>query len=280
MPIVLAGASLSVVCQSVGCLFGIQALSVDRWIFASDCWSRPHSVHLTVLNKGGDFLEHVQSRPWLIRMYGKHERVSNWRHLVEFPNLLLELCFLQGHHHPLFRAQGAHDWRHAAWLLANACLTVGQRQVNYYSDEHHNNCTVITKYAKIVLLSLDTMKNTHAYTTIKTISAWHSLSRPGRPLFLASTVSTLHRNAHIWNASHPLLVTYDCWVTVYSPSMEAKKKSRKYIVDSGTRTCCTCEYWYAVANCAISSIVPQWVVPFSRQMPINLNFKPQLVLRI
>ena len=41
-------------------------------------------------------------------------------------------------------------------------------------------------------------------------------------LFLASTVSALHRNAHIWNASHPLLVTYYCWVTVYSPSMEAK----------------------------------------------------------
>ena len=29
-------------------------------------------------------------------------------------------------------------------------------------------------------------------------------------LFLASTVSALHRNAHIWNASHPLLVTYYC----------------------------------------------------------------------
>jgi len=42
-------------------------------------------------------------------------------------------------------------------------------------------------------------------------------------LFLASTVSALHRNAHIWNASHPLLVTYYCRVTVYSPSMEAKK---------------------------------------------------------
>ena len=34
-------------------------------------------------------------------------------------------------------------------------------------------------------------------------------------LFLASTVSALHRNAHIWNASHPLLVTYYCRVTVY-----------------------------------------------------------------
>jgi len=31
-----------------------------------------------------------------------------------------------------------------------------------------------------------------------------------QPLFLASTVSALHRNAHIWNASHPLLVTYYC----------------------------------------------------------------------
>ena len=40
-------------------------------------------------------------------------------------------------------------------------------------------------------------------------------------LFLASTVSALHRNAHIWNTSHPLLVTYYCRVTVYSPGMEA-----------------------------------------------------------
>ena len=44
-------------------------------------------------------------------------------------------------------------------------------------------------------------------------------------LFLASTVSALHRNAHIWNASHPLLVTYYCWVTVYSPGMEAKNQT-------------------------------------------------------
>jgi len=45
-----------------------------------------------------------------------------------------------------------------------------------------------------------------------------------KPLFLASTVNAMHRNAHIWNASHPLLVTYYCWVTVHSPSMKAKKK--------------------------------------------------------
>jgi len=56
-----------------------------------------------------------------------------------------------------------------------------------------------------------------------------------KPLFFASTVSALHRNAHIWNASHTLLVTYYCWVTVYSPSMEAKKL-RKYVSESGNRT--------------------------------------------
>jgi len=55
-------------------------------------------------------------------------------------------------------------------------------QINYYSDKHHDNCTVITKYAKIVLLSLDTTKNTHAYTTVKTISARNSLTRQGRHL--------------------------------------------------------------------------------------------------
>ena len=60
----------------------------------------------------------------------------------------------------------------------------------------------------------------------KLYSGWFKISslwgRPG-PLFLASTVSAMHRNAHIWNASHPLVVTYYCWVTVYPPSMKAKK---------------------------------------------------------
>ena len=56
-------------------------------------------------------------------------------------------------------------------------------------------------------------------------------------LFLASTVSAMHRNAHIWNGSHPLLVTYYCWVTVYSPSMKANKtKCQKYMTTSGSRT--------------------------------------------
>jgi len=54
-------------------------------------------------------------------------------------------------------------------------------------------------------------------------------------LFLASTVCAMHRNAHIWNASHPLLVTYYCWVTVYSPSMKAKKKSQNQMTNPGTR---------------------------------------------
>ena len=44
-----------------------------------------------------------------------------------------------------------------------------------------------------------------------------------RLLSLATTVSALHRNARIWNASHPVLVTYYCRVTVYSPGLEAKK---------------------------------------------------------
>ena len=44
------------------------------------------------------------------------------------------------------------------------------------------------------------------------------------PLFLASTVSALHRNAHIWNASHLLLVTYYCWVTVFSLTQHGGQK--------------------------------------------------------
>ena len=36
----------------------------------------------------------------------------------------------------------------------------------------------------------------------------HCQKKSGGSMFLASTVSALHRNAHIWDASHPLLVTY------------------------------------------------------------------------
>jgi len=55
---------------------------------------------------------------------------------------------------------------------------------------------------------------------------WHNPSHSTwlwrTSLFLASTASALHRNAHIWNTSHPLpLFTYYCWVNVYSPGMEA-----------------------------------------------------------
>ena len=57
------------------------------------------------------------------------------------------------------------------------------------------------------------------------------LTSHSHALFLASTVSTLHRNARIWDAPHPphchsLLVTYYYWVTVYSPGTEAKKDFR------------------------------------------------------
>ena len=82
-------------------------------------------------------------------------------------------------------------------------------------------------------------------------------------LFLASTVSALHRNAHIWNASHPLLVTYYCWVTVYSPGMEAKKnkwiiryhrESNLDITDFRRMNCRLCH----------SNSRTQWVVPCQR----------------
>ena len=77
------------------------------------------------------------------------------------------------------------------------------------------------------------------------------------PLFLASTVSALHRNAHIWNASHPLLVTYYCRVTVYSPGMEAKKLTIDICVSfPGFETG---SFWTKTHECtdsAIRTVVP------------------------
>jgi len=55
----------------------------------------------------------------------------------------------------------------------------------------------------------------------------------------------MHRNAHIWNASHHLVVTYYCWVTVYSPSMKAKKPIWPL---AGNRTMNTREREHASVN--------------------------------
>ena len=32
--------------------------------------------------------------------------------------------------------------------------------INYYSNEHHEHCTIVTQYARIILFSLESMKNT------------------------------------------------------------------------------------------------------------------------
>ena len=86
---------------------------------------------------------------------------------------------------------------------------------------------------------------------------WRGISVSGsRSLFLASTVSALHRNAHIWSAPHPLLVNYYCWVTVYSPSTEGKKKvtdrGQIPVIEPGSTNKTT--YWSA--NYAVGTVVP------------------------
>ena len=89
-----------------------------------------------------------------------------------------------------------------------------------------------------------------------------SLNTKPRTLFLASTVSALHRNAHIWNASHPLLVTYYCWVSVYSPGMEATKTDNRNLCGiSGIRTPNTFDQDSRIHRLSQSNSHKQWVVP-------------------
>jgi len=91
-------------------------------------------------------------------------------------------------------------------------------------------------------------------------------------LFLASTVSTLHRNAQIWNACHPLLVTYYYWVTVYSPSMEAKKNKGHSCQPGGIEPGSVRNPDLIVVNCATRTVVPNEL--YSTK---NANvFKPQI----
>ena len=103
------------------------------------------------------------------------------------------------------------------------------------------------------------------------------LGRAVDSLFLASTVSALHRNAHIWNASHPLLVTYYCRVTVYSPGMEAKKLTIEICVPFQAfepRTLST--KIHASTDRANRTVINNGSYHINMSMPIYLNFKSQL----
>ena len=62
----------------------------------------------------------------------------------------------------------------------------------------------------------------------------------------------MHRNAHIWIASHPLLVTYYCWVTVYSPKKKVNNIWRPPGIERTT-------HWLserASVHCAIRETEP------------------------
>ena len=90
-------------------------------------------------------------------------------------------------------------------------------QVDHFQGE--------SQYTLILQIHTHTLINYFFDTRICTILTLRRFPpSPSQSLFLASTVSTMHTNSHIWNASHPLVVTYYCWVAVYSPIMKAKKK--------------------------------------------------------
>ena len=98
-----------------------------------------------------------------------------------------------------------------------------------------------------------------------------------KSLFLASTVSALHRNAHIWNASHPLLVTYYCWVSVYSPGMEAKKLNTKSeVLFPGFEPWSLRAKSHTSTDCAIRTVVPNGSYHIQMTMPISIRLKSQL----
>ena len=100
--------------------------------------------------------------------------------------------------------------------------------------------------------------------------------RWSQTLFLASTVSAWHRNANIWNASHPLLVTYYCRATVYSPGMEAKKSDyRNLCVISGIPTPNTLDQDSHIYRLSYAHI-PDGLYRMDVSIPIYLNFKSQL----
>ena len=112
---------------------------------------------------------------------------------------------------------------------------------------------------------------------------WHHLRRTATyrmgcckiSLFLASTVSALHRNSHIWNACHPLLVTYYCRVTVYWPGMEAKKLDfTNLCIISGSRTPNTFDQNSRIRRLGQSNGHERWIVCwyFNADLSKHQNF--------
>jgi len=113
------------------------------------------------------------------------------------------------------------------------------------------------------------------YKTRRT-SVVSAVCLPG-PLFLASTVSALHRNAHIWNTSHPLLVTYYCRVTVYSPGMETKKLNLEVCMSfPGFESRRLSTKTHASTDWASQTVVNNGSYHVYVSMPIYLNIKSQL----
>jgi len=71
--VVLDGASLSCVPELSGVF--LESAELEQIKFCLRLLVR-HSIRLTVLNNCDDILEQAPSRPWLVRMHGKHEHVA------------------------------------------------------------------------------------------------------------------------------------------------------------------------------------------------------------
>jgi len=152
-------------------------------------------------------------------------------------------------------------WSHFGQLVQSADLNIEA----YVKRLCHGQCCTACSWCLLRLMTLENDEFTR-----KIGHMW--------PLFLASTVSALHRNAHIWNDSHPLLVNYYCWVTVYSPSMEGKKKSQ-----TGVRPRESNQGRRITQRMDQPTTLLQQSYPMDRTEFVNhdnlFNFKSQLLLR-
>ena len=92
-------------------------------------------------------------------------------------------------------------------------------------------------------------------------------------LFLASTVSTMHTNSHIWNASHPLVVTSTAESLCTHPSWRPKKS---YGSTDGNRTTNSRHRPHPSNHSAHNIRIPRELL-FILSNANFLNYKSQLV---
>jgi len=156
-------------------------------------------------------------------------------------------------------------------IKSNACIQYMHTHIQMTCKHTHVYTNIQTH--------IHTFTNTHVHHDITNILQHNSACI----LLQCITVFGKHfeciaqKCTHL-EASHPLLVPYYCWVTVYSPGMEVKKEfvAKRRMIHPGLVPRSAGTKVHSSASCAIGTVVHHGSYSTNLQIPINLSFNSQL----